>query len=28
VLVPLDSTAETSGTPTSKSIVIRLEAAT
>ena len=25
VLVPLDSTAETSGTPTSKSIVIRLE---
>jgi molybdopterin-dependent oxidoreductase alpha subunit len=28
VLVPLDSTAETSGTPTSKSIVIRLEATT
>ena len=28
VLVPLDSTADTSGTPTSKSIVIRLEAAT
>ncbi|MDX6200141.1 MAG: hypothetical protein QOJ79_3292 [Actinomycetota bacterium] len=27
VLVPLDSTAETSGTPTSKSIVIRLEPA-
>jgi molybdopterin-dependent oxidoreductase alpha subunit len=27
VLVPLDSTAETSNTPTSKSIVIRLEAA-
>ena len=27
VLVPLDSTADTSGTPTSKSIVIRLEAA-
>ena len=25
VLVPLDSTAETSNTPTSKSIVIRLE---
>jgi anaerobic selenocysteine-containing dehydrogenase len=28
VLVPLDSTADVSGTPTSKSIVIRLEAAT
>jgi len=28
VLVPLDSTADTSGTPTSKSIVIRLEPAT
>jgi molybdopterin-dependent oxidoreductase alpha subunit len=28
VLVPLDSTADTSGTPTSKSIVVRLEAAT
>jgi anaerobic selenocysteine-containing dehydrogenase len=28
VLVPLDSTAETSGTPTSKSIVVRLEPAT
>jgi molybdopterin-dependent oxidoreductase alpha subunit len=28
VLVPLDSTADTSGTPTSKSIVIRLEAVT
>jgi molybdopterin-dependent oxidoreductase alpha subunit len=28
VLVPLDSTADTSGTPTSKSVVIRLEAAT
>ena len=27
VLVPLDSTAETSGTPTSKSVVIRLERA-
>ena len=26
VLVPLDSTAETSNTPTSKSVVIRLEA--
>ena len=28
VLVPLDSTADTSGTPTSKSVVIRLEPAT
>src|SRR5258708_34192547 len=27
VLIPLDSTAETSNTPTSKSVVIRLEAA-
>ena len=25
VLVPLDSTADTSGTPTSKSVIIRLE---
>lgn len=28
VLVPLDSTADVSGTPTSKSVIIRLEAAT
>ena len=27
VLIPLDSTAETSNTPTSKSVVIRLERA-
>jgi hypothetical protein len=26
VLVPLDSRADTSGTPTSKSVIIRLEA--
>ena len=27
VLVPLDSTADTSNTPTSKSVIVRLEAA-